>query len=85
RPASVTGALALAALLVLGWGPLAMLTAGFWLSFAGVAWLAGCLPERLHWLRGFLSAQAVATVGLLPLTAVLYDQASLAGPLANLL
>lgn len=85
RPASVTGALALAALLVLGADPLAMLTAGFWLSFAGVAWLAGCLPERLHWLRGFLSAQAVATVGLLPLTAVLFDQASLAGPLANLL
>lgn len=85
RPASVTGALALAALLVLGGDPLAMLTAGFWLSFAGVAWLAGCLPERLHWLRGFLSAQAVATVGLLPLTAVLFDQASLAGPLANLL
>ena len=85
RPASVFGALALAALLVLGWDPLAMLTAGFWLSFAGVAWLAWCLPERMHWLRGFLSAQSVATIGLLPLTAVLFDQASLAGPLANLL
>jgi len=85
RPASVAGSLALAALVVLGWDPLAMLTAGFWLSFAGVAWLVWCLPERTHWLRGFLSAQSVATVGLLPFTAVLFDQASLAGPLANLL
>src|SRR5690606_22477015 len=33
---------------------------------------------------GFLTAQWVATLGLLPLTAVLFGQASLAGPLANL-
>src|SRR5690606_40332516 len=32
----------------------------------------------------FLSAQGVATLGLLPLTVVLFGQASLAGPLANL-
>jgi competence protein ComEC len=36
-------------------------------------------------LREFLSAQGVATVGLLPLTVMLFGQASLAGPLANLL
>jgi competence protein ComEC len=35
-------------------------------------------------LREFFSAQAVATIGLLPLTVVLFGQASLAGPLANL-
>ena len=85
RPGSVAGALALAALAVLAWDPLSVLMAGFWLSFAGVAWLVWCLPGRLHWLRGFLSAQVVATVGLLPFTAMLFDQASLAGPLANLL
>lgn len=85
RRGSVAGALALAALAVLAWDPLSILLAGFWLSFAGVAWLAWCLPERLHWLRGFLSAQRVATVGLLPFTVILFDQASLAGPLANLL
>lgn len=85
RHGSVAGSLALAALVVLAWDPLAMLMAGFWLSFAGVAWLVWCLPERMHWLRGFLSAQAVATVGLLPFTAALFDQASLAGPLANLI
>jgi competence protein ComEC len=35
-------------------------------------------------LREFLGAQAVATIGLLPLTVALFGQASLAGPLANL-
>jgi competence protein ComEC len=34
--------------------------------------------------REFLGAQAVATLGLLPLTVALFGQASLAGPLANL-
>src|SRR3546814_1308668 len=65
--------------------PLAALTAGFWLSFAGVAWLAWCLPDAGKRIVGdFLSAQGVATLGLLPLTVVLFGQASLAGPLANL-
>ena len=68
--------------------PLAMLGAGFWLSFAGVAWLVWCLPgaraDTRRVLRTFLSAQGVATLGLLPLSAVLFGQASLAGPFANL-
>jgi competence protein ComEC len=84
RPFDVLGSLALAAMAVLLVDPLSVLAAGFWLSFAGVAWLAWCLPERAHWLRGFLSAQAVATVGLLPLTVMLFGQASVIGPLANL-
>ena len=69
--------------------PLALLAAGFWLSFAGVAWLLWCLPPGtdrswLALLREFFNAQAVATIGMLPLGAVLFGQASLAGPLANL-
>ena len=73
--------------------PLAVLGAGFWLSFAGVAWLLWCLPDGAGegagegWrgqLRGFLSAQAVASLGLLPLSVMLFGQASTAGPLANL-
>jgi competence protein ComEC len=86
RPMRVGDALALAAIVVLLPDPLAVLGAGFWLSFAGVAWLAWCLPKAhgRHLLREFLSAQGVATVGLLPLTVVLFGQASLAGPLANL-
>lgn len=85
RPVDVAAALALAALAVLCMAPLSVLTAGFWLSFAGVAWLLWCLPERGHWLRSFLSAQRVATLGLLPLTVLLFGQASAIGPLANLL
>jgi competence protein ComEC len=84
RPVRVADSLALAALAVLAFDPLAVLAAGFWLSFAGVAWLAWCLPQSQHWAKGFLSAQGVATLGLLPLTVALFGQASLAGPLANL-
>jgi competence protein ComEC len=85
RPVRVADALALAAIAMLAVDPLAALTAGFWLSFAGVAWLAWCLPDAGKRIVGdFLSAQGVATLGLLPLTVVLFGQASLAGPLANL-
>ena len=69
--------------------PLAVLGAGFWLSFAGVAWLLWSLPaqegpRRWAMLHGFVAAQAVATLGLLPLSVVLFGQASFAGPVANL-
>ncbi len=91
RAQRAVDALALAAFAVLLADPLSILAAGFWLSFAGVAWLLWCLPHvagvgrswRDH-LRDFFSAQAVATLGLLPLTVALFGQASLAGPLANL-
>ncbi len=85
RHVRLVDVLALAMLAVLLFDPLSLLAAGFWLSFGGVAWLAWCLPAPLHWAKAFLPAQAVATVGLLPFTAVLFGQASLAGPLANLL
>lgn len=89
RPGHGADALALAAIAVLLVDPLALLGADFWLSFLGVAWLLWCLPaageggwrERLG---GFVSAQGVASLGLLPLCVVLFGQASLAGPLANL-
>lgn len=88
RPLGAWQALSLALLGILLADPLAVLQAGFWLSFAGVAWLVWCLPPqdgKRRLLRDFLSAQGVATLGLLPLGAVLFNQASLAGPLANLL
>jgi len=90
RAQRTVDALALAALTLLLADPLSLLSAGFWLSFAGVAWLLWCLP-RGHatgaWgrTREFLAAQAVATIGLLPFGVVLFGQASLAGPIANLL
>jgi competence protein ComEC len=82
--------LALSAMAILLIDPLSLLAPGFWLSFAGVAWLLWCLPNerdrsRRAVLRGFFSAQAVATVGLLPLSVVLFGQASVAGPVANLI
>ena len=86
RSLRVADSLALAAVAVTLVDPLSLLTAGFWLSFAGVAWLVWCLPrvDEQRLVPGFLTAQWVATLGLLPLTAVLFGQASLAGPLANL-
>lgn len=80
--------LALGCIVLLLLDPLAVLGAGFWLSFVGVAWLLWSLPAqhggRWALLQGFLGAQAVATLGLLPLTVMLFGQASVAGPLANL-
>ena len=66
--------------------PLSVLAPGFWLSFAGVAWLLWCLPgsEGQGVLLPFLRAQWVAVLGLLPLTVWFFGQASLAGPAANL-
>ena len=80
--------LALGCIVLLLLDPLAVLGAGFWLSFAGVAWLLWCLPadqgpRRWAMVHGFVAAQAVATLGLLPLTVMLFGQASFAGPLAN--
>lgn len=86
RRSTTMEVLALAMIVVLVVDPLSALTAGFWLSFFGVAWLVWCLPEAgRRPLHDLVSAQGVATVGLLPLTAVLFDQASVLGPLANLL
>lgn len=90
RPQPAAEALALAALALLLVDPLSVLAPGFWLSFVGVGWLLWCLPHaaghapRAALIKGFFGAQAVATVGLLPLTVVLFGQASLVGPFANL-
>jgi competence protein ComEC len=91
RPHRTADALALALLALLLVDPLSVLAPGFWLSFVGVAWMLWCLPHgsgrrrgRAALLAEFLDAQRVATLGLLPLTVVLFGQASLAGPFANL-
>lgn len=90
RPRRALETMALVAIVVLLADPLSVLGAGFWLSFLGVAWLLWCLPGagrkplRESW-KEFFAAQGVATLGLLPLSVVLFGQASLAGPLANLL
>ncbi|HET7063414.1 MAG TPA: DNA internalization-related competence protein ComEC/Rec2 [Rudaea sp.] len=80
--------LAFAVIALLVFDPLCVLSAGFWLSFVGVAWLMFCLGghgERRRWWREVLSAQGVASLGLLPLTIWFFGQSSLVGPLANLI
>lgn len=85
RPLSVAASLALAVVAMLVLDPLSLLGAGFWLSVGGVACLAACLPrnDAPTW-RMFVQAQAVATIGLFPLTVAWFGQASFAGPFANL-
>ncbi|HTD27850.1 MAG TPA: DNA internalization-related competence protein ComEC/Rec2, partial [Xanthomonadaceae bacterium] len=87
RPWSVPDALALALVAMLVVDPLSVLAAGFWLSFAGVAWLLWCLPhDAPHGrVRGFIGGQGIVSLGLLPLTVWFFGQASLVSPLTNLI
>jgi competence protein ComEC len=87
RATTLPQALGLAALAILLWDPLAVLAAGFWLSFVGVAiLLAVTVPvgdERPAW-RDLPRVQWMLSLALLPLTVWFFGQASLVGPLANL-
>lgn len=79
-------ALALIGVLLLD--PLAPLSAGFWLSFAAVAWLI--LAFGGHWRapsrwRLWLLPQLGLSIALLPLGLAFFQQTSLAAPLVNLL
>ncbi len=87
RPGSPGQSLALALIVLLLFDPLSLLAPGFWLSFLGVAWLLWCLPRGSGappW-RVLLTAQLVAAIGLLPLTIWFFGQASVIGPIANLI
>jgi len=72
--------------------PWALLQAGFWLSFAAVGLLLASEPPAegdapAGWRRsltGHLRSQAVATVGLAPLSLVFFQQVSVVGFVANL-
>ncbi len=89
RGSSGTQSLALALIAILLVDPLAVLAAGFWLSFVGVAFLMLCLQARGRGVRAFLheltAGQLVMTVALLPLTLWFFGQASLVGALSNLI
>ena len=82
-----------AAVAVTVFDPWALLQAGFWLSFAAVGLLmAGDPLQReesaptgaLGWLRAALRTQAIATLGLAPLSLIFFQQVSLVGFVANL-
>jgi competence protein ComEC len=72
--------------------PWALLQAGFWLSFAAVGLLMASDPLHRQappggawsWLRGALRTQAVATLGLAPLSLAFFQQVSVVGFMANL-
>jgi competence protein ComEC len=81
--------LALALMAVLLVDPLSVLSAGFWLSFVGVAFLMTSMSTRGRGLRGFLheltAGQLVMTLSLLPLTVWFFGESSLVGALSNLI
>jgi len=91
RIASISHVLCLALGIVVLLDPWAMLWPGFWLSFGAVAAIlyacSGRLGEQLRgWRAGLLLAartQWAVTVGLAPLTLLLFGQVSLVSPLAN--
>ena len=85
---SVAGSrvLALALLVVLLLDPWAVLAAGFWLSFGAVALLFYAGSGRIgrgHWFAEWGRAQWAVTVGMVPALLALFQQFSLASPLAN--
>lgn len=88
RQAAGRQVLALALGLVLLLDPLAVLSAGFWLSFGAVALLFYIASGRLqagHWLREWGRAQWAVTLGMMPALLALFQQFSLVSPLANVL
>jgi competence protein ComEC len=88
RASSGAQSLALAMIAILLVDPLAVLAAGFWMSFVGVAFLMLCLQSHGRGWRAFLhelsAGQMVMTVALLPLSLWFFGEASLVGALSNL-
>jgi competence protein ComEC len=87
-----------ALVVVISFDPWALLQPGFWLSFSAVGFLFWASPEntqrsneaqapRLQRMSGELKAaahtQAVATIALVPLSILFFQQVSLVSPLAN--
>jgi len=81
-----------AAAVVAVFDPWALLQAGFWLSFAAVGLLMASDPLQQHVAargilpraRAMLRTQAIATLGLAPLSLAFFQQVSLVGFVANL-
>ena len=88
RGSGGANSLALALIAIVLVDPLAVLAAGFWLSFIGVAFLILFLQSRGRGWRAFVhelsAGQLLMTVALLPLTLWFFGQASLVGALSNL-
>jgi len=88
RTSSASRVLAAALLAVLLLDPWAVLSPGFWLSFAAVAVIFHVSTgdtAKPHWLAQWGRVQWAVTAGLAPLMLVLFRQVSLVSPLANAL
>lgn len=88
RPLAPWRSLFLALWLVLLWQPMAVLSAGFWLSFTAVALILFGMSGRLSssglwWKYG--RVQWLVSFGLMPLVLLFFQQGSLSAPLANLI
>lgn len=90
RVVALSHVLCLALLVVVLVDPWAVLGAGFWLSFGAVAVILYANLGRVHagsgWRRTLALAvqtQYAVTIGLVPLTMLLFAQVSLASPFAN--
>ncbi len=86
RASSASRVLALALFIVLVLDPWAVLSPGFWLSFAAVAvifYVGIGHTSPPHWLAQWGRVQWAVTAGLAPLLLVLFQQVSLVSPLAN--
>jgi competence protein ComEC len=83
RPSAV---LALAAALVVLMDPMAVISAGFWLSFGAVAIImlaGGGRVQPAGWLIAWARTQWAVTLALIPFMLAMFQQISLVSPLAN--
>jgi len=88
RPVRGREVLAAAAIVVVACDPWAVVSPGFWLSFAAVALILFVTGGRLaagNWLVQWGRVQWAVTLGLAPLLLALFQQLSLISPLANAL
>jgi competence protein ComEC len=88
RNLNPTHVLAMAALAVVLYDPLAVLSPGFWLSFGAVALIAFGVAGRVETARGWralVKINWVTALGLAPFLLLFFRQVSLVSPLANLL
>lgn len=86
RRVAMSRALAIAVFVVVLFDPWAVISAGFWLSFSAVAFIAFSVTNRLkvrHWLVEAAHTQWAVTLGLLPFLIVMFGQASIVSPVAN--
>lgn len=82
----ISQVLSIALIVVVIIDPWSVISAGFWLSFGAVAFLAYGFAGRIgtpSWLNAFLVSQWLITLGLMPVLLVLFNQISVVSPIAN--